>query len=250
MKSLTWALAASFLLCTALPGRASEPDPSANAPDKVSKMQALEEKGDLARARKDYSVAEVYYNAALRLDRQSPVLYNKLGTVKLKQQDFKAARKAFEQAYKRDPKNFVAQNNLGAVAYLQKKYKLAVNHFKQALALDESSAAAHLNLAEAWLSLNEYDHAMTEYTRALELNADILSGSNEGIQARIRTPEQRARIDYLLAKAYAKRGNLDGALEYLRRAKESNYPELRRVYTDQEFAALWKDPRLEKIVKR
>jgi hypothetical protein len=48
----------------------------------------------------------------------------------------------------------------------------------------------------------------------------------------------------------AKKSKRDGALEYLRRAKEGHYPDLARVYSDQEFAALWSDPRLEKIVKR
>jgi hypothetical protein len=52
------------------------------------------------------------------------------------------------------------------------------------------------------------------------------------------------------AKSYAKRGNIDGALEYLQRAKDGRYAELARVYTDQEFASLWNDPRLQKIVKR
>jgi hypothetical protein len=47
-----------------------------------------------------------------------------------------------------------------------------------------------------------------------------------------------------------KRGNLDGALEYLRRAKEGHYPEMSSVYKDPVFTALWDDPRLAKIVKR
>jgi hypothetical protein len=46
-----------------------------------------------------------------------------------------------------------------------------------------------------------------------------------------------------------KRGNIDGALDYLNRAKELHYPDLVKVYTDQDFAPLWQDPRLAKIVK-
>jgi tetratricopeptide (TPR) repeat protein len=94
------------------------------------------------------------------------------------------------------------------------------------------------------------DRAMTEYARALELDADVLSDSENGAFAQIRTPEQRARISFLIAKAYIKRGNADGALEYLRRAKELHYPDLAKVYTDQDFAPLWQDPRLAKLIKR
>ena len=84
----------------------------------------------------------------------------------------------------------------------------------------------------------------------MELDADILSENTTRVSAQVSTPKQRARVNFLIAKAYAKRGNIDGALEYLKRASEGRFPEMSRVYKDQEFAVLWTDPRLEKIVKR
>jgi tetratricopeptide (TPR) repeat protein len=250
MKDLRMMIvAASLLVCVAQYGR-SEPDPNPPTPDKLSSARIAEGKGDLARAHSNYEVAASYYWMALHSDRQNAELYNKLGIAELQLHQRSAAHKHFAQALKYDPRSFSALNNLGAVAYLDKKYKSAVGYLKQALALDESSAPAHLNLAEAWMGLGEVDRAMTEYARALELDADVLTNSEEGIQAQISTPEQRARVSYLIAKAYAKRGNIEGALEYLRRAKEGRYADLAKVYTDQEFAALWPDPRLAKIVKR
>ena len=50
--------------------------------------------------------------------------------------------------------------------------------------------------------------------------------------AEIRTPEQQARFAFLIAKAYAKRGNVDGALDYLQRAKDLHYSELADMYKD------------------
>jgi Flp pilus assembly protein TadD len=178
------------------------------------------------------------------------VLYNKVGIVELQLGQRGYARKYFVQALKLDPQFISAVNNLGAVALLDKKYKQAVDYLKQALAKDESSAPTHVNLAEAWMGLGETDRAMTEYARALELDADVLSSSQDGVIAQVRTPEQRARIAFLIAKSYMKRGNIEGALEYLRRAKEMRYPDLAKVYTDPDFTALWQDPRLAKIVKR
>ena len=139
---------------------------------------------------------------------------------------------------------------MGVLDLLDRRYKASISYFKQALALDEIECAHPLNLAEAWMGLGEVDRAMTEYARALELDADVLSTSPEGIVAQFRTPEQRARVSFLIAKLYMKRGNIDGALEYLRRAKEQHYRDLAKVYTDPDFAPLWKDPRLAKIVKR
>ena len=124
-----------------------------------------------------------------------------------------------------DPQLFAPVNNLGVLELLDKKYKPAIGHFKQALALDESNAHTHLNLAEAWMGLDEIDHAMTEYARALELDADVLSTTDEGIQAQVSTPGQRARVSFMIAKMYMKRGNMEGALDYLRRAKELHYPD-------------------------
>lgn len=100
------------------------------------------------------------------------------------------------------------------------------------------------------MGLKQIDRAMTEYARALELDADILSSTPDGVLIQVGTPEQRARVDYLIAKAYAKRGNVEGALEYLQRAKDNRFGDMAMVYQDPVFTQLWKDPRLQKIVKR
>jgi tetratricopeptide (TPR) repeat protein len=217
--------------------------------DSIEAARAAELKGDLARAHNNYSLAASEYEKALRNDPRNPALHNKLGIADLKLNNRSQARKQFSQALKIDSRNVSALINLGAVAYLDKKYKTSVKYLKQALELNESSAPAHLNLAEAWMSLGEIDHAMVEYARAIELDADILTTGEGGVSAQLSTPEQRARVNFLIAKAYAKRGNIDGALEYLRRAKEGHFSDMHKVYKDQEFAILWKDPRLEKIVK-
>jgi hypothetical protein len=47
-----------------------------------------------------------------------------------------------------------------------------------------------------------------------------------------------------------KRGNIEGALDYLGRARDLHYPDLAKVYDDPDFLALLSDPRLAKIVKR
>jgi tetratricopeptide (TPR) repeat protein len=250
MKKLEMILvAASFLACAAAQANA-RPIADPPGPEKLQAAQAAEEKGDLARVHSNYQTAEGFYWQALRVTPKNAVLYNKLGIAELQMGERGAARKHFSQSLKLDPKNCSVMNNLGAVAYLDRKYRPAIGYFKQALALDETVASTHLNLAEAWLGLGDTQRAMNEYTRALELDADVLSSNPDGIQARITTPEQRARVSYTIAKLYAKRGNLEGALEYLRRAKDGRYPDLAKVYTDQDFAPLWQDPRLAKIVKR
>jgi tetratricopeptide (TPR) repeat protein len=218
--------------------------------EKIKVAQTAELKGDLARIHENFGEAAGFYKTAIRATPSEAKLYNKLGISYLQLREYGPARRAFSQAVKFDPRFTIAYNNLGATECLAKKYSAAIQHLKRALELDETSAPAHLNMAESWAGLGQMDRAMTEYARALELNADILSGSAEGVQVRVSTPEQRGRVDYLIAMAYARRGNVDGALEYLRRASEEHFSGLNKVYEDKLFASLWGDPRLEKIVKR
>ena len=250
MRRQVMMLAAMSLLICAAPYGRTEPGPDANNPGVVDKARMDETRGDLARIRSDYTAAVSYYSAALRVSRQDAALYNKLGIAELQLGDKGAAGKDFGKALKYNPDLTAALNNLGAVNLMQKKYRPAVGYLKRALAMDESAAATHLNLAEAWFGLGEADRAMTEYARALELDADILSSAQDGVIAQIVTPQQRARVFYMIAKSYMKRGNPDGALDYLQRAKELRYPDLGKVYSDPDFMALWQDPRLAKIVKR
>jgi len=239
----------TLAMCAAGYARANA-TPDIPSADKLAAAKTAEQRGDQARSRDDYSTAAMFYLNAARSGSKSSALYNKLGITEFKLGYKGPARKFFVLAVKYDPHNFAAFNNMGALACVEKKYKPAVGYLKKALALDETNATAHLNMAEAWMGLGEIDRAMTEYSRALELDADILTAGRGGIVAQLSTPEQPALVSYLIAKAYAKRGNLDGALEYLQRAKEGHYADLAKVYSDQEFAGLWTDPRLQKIVKR
>ena len=250
MRRLMTFFAATSLAICAVPSCTADSTFDVPRPDVLQTAKTAEIKGDLERIHNNYFLAISYYKQALRGDPKNPEVLNKLGISELKINDRGQARKHFSQAVKLDPRNVSALNNLGAVHFLDKKYKNAIRYLKQALELNENSAPAHLNLAEAWMGMGEIDRAMTEYARAIELDADILNESEAGISARVSTPEQRARVNFLIAKAYAKRGNIDGALEYLRRANDGRFPEMNRVYKDQEFAVLWTDPRLEKIVKR
>jgi|WetSurMetagenome_2_1015567.scaffolds.fasta_scaffold119257_2 tetratricopeptide (TPR) repeat protein len=250
MKRLVMMMAA-MLICLAPFGRAIPmPESDASSADKPDAAKVAEEKGDLARAHENYALAAVYFQTALRTNWKDAGLYNKLGIVELQLKESGQARRNFQKALKIDPGFTAAINNLGAVALTNKKYKSAASYFKQALAKDESVASTHVNLAEAWIGLKEMDRAMNEYTRALELDPDVFSNDQGGSHLLLSSPAQHARIDFLIAKSYMKRGNLDGALDYLARAKKLNYPNLGKVYSDPDFAALWQDPRLAKIIKR
>jgi pentatricopeptide repeat protein len=69
-----------------------------------------------------------------------------------------------------------------------------------------------------------------------------------GITAQIASPEERARYSYMLAKIYAKRGNVDDCLQCLKKAKEQGYRDLANVYRDEEFSRMRENPKLHEVV--
>lgn len=209
----------------------------------------LEKAGDVARAQKDYDLAIRYFQAGIRKDRKNATLYNKLGLAELKTNDFFAARYNFEKAVKINSKYAEAVNNIGAVEYMRRNYNGAAKYFKKAVALRETDAVYHVNLGAAWFSQKKMDRAMAEYIRAMELDPDALrQDTRTGIAAQISSPEERAQYSYLLAKAYAKRGDVEGCLQCLRKAKEDGYRNMTNVYRDEEFTALRGNPRLHEVV--
>jgi tetratricopeptide (TPR) repeat protein len=209
----------------------------------------LEKAGDLARARKDNSQAILYFQAALRKDRKNSVLYNKLGLAQLKNNDLAAARFSFENAVKWNSKYADAVNNIGAVDYMNKNYGAAAKRFKKAVALEETRPAFHVNLGAAWFSQKKVERALAEYTRAMELDPDALrQEARAGITAQIASPEERARYSYMLAKIYAKRGDVEGCVQCLKKAKEEGYRDLANVYKDEDFSRMRENPRLQEVV--
>jgi tetratricopeptide (TPR) repeat protein len=248
MRTITLKLTVLVIVVTLAKYSAATPqEPGVN----MNKMTAaeLETAGDEARAQKDYAQAIEYFQAAVRKDRKNPTLYNKLGLAELRKDDLKSARSDFEKAVKLNSKYAEAVNNVGAVEYMRKNYNSAAKYFKKAVALNETYATYHVNLGAAWFSQKKMDRAIAEYTRAIELDPDAFRhDSRTGITAQIASPEERAQFSYTLAKAYAKRGDVEGCLQCLRKAKEDGYRNMANVYRDEEFSRMRDNPRLQEVV--
>ena len=181
----------------------------------------------------------------------------------------KDAIKSFDHAIKLDPRLAEAYNNRGAVYYIagaqkqtlaeragksvprgaRKNYRKAIKEYMKALELQNDSASYHSNLGTAYFALKEYPAAINEYAIAMQLDPEVFEHrSQTGIAAQMSSPQDRAYYSFVLARMYAKSGNSDRALQYLRKAMEDGYKDIDAVYKDQEFAALRKDPRFSELM--
>jgi tetratricopeptide (TPR) repeat protein len=228
----------------------------------------LEKQADVLRAEKSFADALDYYHAALR-KANTAQLWNKIGITELQTGKIKDAGKSFEHSMKLDPKFPEAYNNRGAVYYITgaqqqakaaqahksvphgaiKNYERAVSDYMKAMELYDENASYHSNLGTVYFALRKFPEATTEYARAMQLDPEVFEHkSTAGVAAQMSSPEDRAHYSFVLARMYAKSGNLDRALEYLRKALEDGYKDVDAVYKDQEFATLRQDPRFTALM--
>lgn len=218
-------------------------------PSKDATVAALEQEGDNLRGAKLYLDALDYYQAALAKKPNDARLLNKIGITELMMQRYKEARKCFEHSIRADHELADAYNNLGVVFYEGKKYGPAVKQYEKAIAKDSTSASFYSNLGAAYFSRHNFDAAVTAYQHALQLDPEVFERtSRAGVQAQLPSPDDRAHYDYTVAKLYAKMGLSDQSLEYLRKAMEAGYKDLKDVYKDVEFAELRKNPRFAELM--
>ena len=219
-------------------------------PEATLTATELELRADALRMQKAYADALDYYRAALR-KQETSALHNKAGIVQLQMLRHNSAKKSFQRAIKLDKDNAEARNNLGVVYYIQQNYGRAVKEYKKAIALNSDSASFYNNLGTAEYSRKEYQKASDAYMKALEIDADVFERrSNAGIQMHMASPADRAGYHYTIAKMYAAKGDAERCLLYLRKAMEEGYSEISKVYKENEFSAVRKDPRFTALMEQ
>ena len=219
-------------------------------PSAGATAKELESQGDGLQADKNYLDAIEYYQAAQRKDPKNAVLMDKIGMAQLLMHRYKEARKSFEQAFKVDKKYANAYANLAVVYYLEGNYTKSIRFYDKAIALDANEAVFFNNRAASLFAKKQFEKASADYAKALELDPGILDRGSRGagVQARLPSPQDRARYDYVLAKLYARNGLQDRSLHYLRKALEDGYKDIKNVYRDEEFGELRKDPRFTELM--
>ncbi len=195
-----------------------------------------EMRGDILMARKMYrEAAEVYMEGSAT----SAVLANKTGIAYHQMLALDAARKHYERALKLNPNYAEAVNNLGTVYYARKNYRRSVSLYNRALKMTPKSASIMSNLGTAQFARKKYKEALDAYQQALALDSEVFEHrGTQGVLLQERSVEERAKFHFYLCKTYAKAGNVERALAYMRKAIEEGFRERDKFREDQDFAKL------------
>jgi len=188
-------------------------------------------------------MARKMYREAIDAYRQgptdSPVTWNKIGIAYHQLLEMKSAQTNYQKALKLDPKYSEAINNLGTIFYAQKKYRAAINKYNAALKIKPDTASYYSNLGTAWFARKDYKKAALAYQTAVKIDPDIFENhSTFGTTLQERSVSEFAKFHYYLARTYAKAGQNERALLYIRKSLEEGFKERKLFMEEPEFEAL------------
>lgn len=214
------------------------PDPPRNV--------TVEMRGDIFMAKKMYRDAIDMYKTG---PADSPVLANKIGIAYHQLLDLESARKWYDRAVKLKPGYAEAINNLGTIYYARKSYRKSISQYKKALRFTPESASILSNLGTSYFARKNYELAFDTYQQALKLDPEVFEHrSSMGILLQERTVEERAKYHYYLARTYAKAGDVEHTLIYIRKSLEEGFKEREKFNKDPEFALLRDNAEFKEIL--
>jgi tetratricopeptide (TPR) repeat protein len=217
-------------------------------PDMSASAAELEMQGDALRAQKRFLDSVDFYQAAIA-KQPTALLWNKEGMSYLMLQRPDKAAKCFDHAIKADKQAPEAYNNRGYIEQMKKKYDKAIKYYLKAAKLRPSDAVFQYNIGSTYFCQHQYAKAAEAYKAAFALDPNIfIRVSRTGVMAQATSPEDRAAFSFMVAKMYARAGDVDHSIEYLRKAMENGYKNINDVYKDQEFATLRTDKRFEELM--
>jgi tetratricopeptide (TPR) repeat protein len=263
MVSKSWLLAIGWLLAQVIlaatpDGQVAQSTPPGgfrNASDtglvsttakKPAVVLTPEMRGDIFMAEKRFREAAEMY---LENSKGSAVMLNKTGIAYHQMLQLNMAEKYYRLALRTDPNYSEAVNNLGTIYYAKKSYRRAVNQYKKALRMRPDTASVWSNLGTGYFARKEYERAAEAWQTALKLDPEVFeSRSTQGVLLEERSVEERGKFHYYLAQTYAKAGQNDRALQYIRKALEEGFKERKKIEEDPAFASLKNLPEFRELM--
>jgi tetratricopeptide (TPR) repeat protein len=204
-----------------------------------------EMEGDALMGHQRYQAAiEAYKNAP----QDSASVWNKMGIAYELLYNNGEALRCYLTAHHLDPKNASVVNNLGSLAMAARRFHDAEKLYHKAAKLDPHSPLFLKNLGTAYISDHKYKNGWEEYRAALAIDPNVFSHAS-GVRVDNPTSSQdRGAMNYFMAKGCMLAGEKHEAIEYLRMALNEGFTSAKKIYDDQQFAALHDVPEFQQMM--
>jgi len=150
-----------------------------------------------------FEKAEEHYGAAIRLDSGSVDSYYNYGVFLLSVEKYQQAENAFRKTIEINPFRADAHNNLGLLLERQGRLLDAVTEYRTAIENKPGNRQTHFNLGRVLVNQQKYQEGIQELEKAIEPE-----------------DEDTPRYVYALGAAFARSGDRQNALRYLRQAHD------------------------------
>jgi len=166
-------------------------------------------------ALRQYEVALVDYNCAIKLDNKNAKAYSNQGLAHHEVAQYEMALAAFNIAINLDASFASAYSNRGRTHHALGEFNLAIDDFTHALALKPNDARSYSNRGTTYKTIGQHELAIVDYYRSIELDPTFAEVySNRGIIYAIQAKYEAALNDYnraislnpYYAEAYSNRG--------------------------------------------
>jgi len=202
----------------------------------MTPRQIAEMRADILVARKEYAMAAEAYERILASDPKNAVLLNKIGMAYQQIGDVGKAEHYYKRSWKFDKHFSSAMNNLGTVEYGRRRYKRAIKDYRRALTVGTDRATIYSNMGFAYCGRKEYLSATTAFSKALAIDPTIFDHRSEfGSMFLERSAPDQATIYFMMARSYAKQGDVQQTAHYLKLARDDGYRYMHTAETDPAF---------------
>src|SRR6266513_119852 len=150
-----------------------------------------------------FEKADEHYRAAARLDPSSSENYYNYGVLLLGAERYQQAESAFRKTMEINPFHSGAHNNLGFLLERQGRLLEAEAEYRKAIENKPNNRQTHFNLGRLLVNQEKFEEGIRELKKTIEPE-----------------DENTPRYRYALGAAFARSGDRDSALRYIRQARE------------------------------
>ncbi len=186
----------------------------------------------LKQGRLDEAIAE--FQRAVEVDPNYTAAHFNLAYTYERRERIDDAIAQYRKALQLEPGNVLGHNNLGVLLDKKGLYDEAIAAFEQALKIDPSNATVQGNLANS-----RKNKAIVQEREAR------IAEARKQVEAQPKDP----RVAYNLARVYAALDMKEQAFEWLGKALQLGFDDIRFVREDPALAGLKNDPRFAKLLE-